>query len=994
MGSLGVDKAMGVLVIEQSCENDQLLVSICRNDSQWLSPVGWKDQQKVTLLDCRSAQGKTEISIPEPFAKDIQAGDTLILRCSELDLEQEIVWTEADSLREVVETSSPAILQNGGLFSRFKAAKAEPILEQKSEAERRADDADRAAQNFKAKMEAATAAKEEAQRKALEAARQAEAALKMEADRIAEMERAAKAFEEAERLKQDEMRRVEEERRAEEERLAEEARRIEAARKREIEAKIAAERKAALERYETALDMTHNEEARLKDRLERLKSDAAELEERNFAQVSKLATLRKDLIKTETTVETRRSVYEKNNAKLEKANAELLETQEQVQIRETDSQAIAARLLQADTDYHQAQKDAEDAIARAEHKRLELEAIFAEESDVKERIQNLSTAVDVKREAFSDITVKTQKLQSKFEKAQADLNQTTLDIATLEQDQLANADADQSLRLEIEATQQAIEDTQDREVHHRKAIAHLEAGGDPVEVTDIVFDPSKYNSAASQGGIETAGNFTYAGEDDAGFADRILGRVRSTFAREKDPEISIDIDDKPLEDFDSVLLAGVETSPGFIRRHGTSLMAVGAVMGGLAILGGGYAINQSVSKPNLQVKSSQPVPNQVASAVVKIEAPAMPLPDEPAAIAERVEPEAIKADVLEAEITPLNPLPKKEASAEVHKDNFAFELPDMMPKAVPEKTNIPAPRKKTSDEAKSGDVKIETVKKAELTTPASVEDKFIPLPETVETEAETLKYYPEVTKDIQTRLANLGLYSGAVDGDMGAETTEAIETFRVLFSNAALERTQANLLNELQRVQHEQNKSQPLQPKNPTQLASVKPSNVVYDILPAVPSLPVDVEVLEIVTETPDIFEPVTTPITEAPVINDTAISEPVIVKEASAPVKVEVAPTPVIEDVIVPAKLLKNAGASYPRKAEQRGYFVDVAIIVAYDIDAEGKVTNMSITSNDHSGRFNESFEKEAMKAVKKLKFAPKTVNGEAVVTTGNMKRIVFRAE
>jgi len=53
-----------------------------------------------------------------------------------------------------------------------------------------------------------------------------------------------------------------------------------------------------------------------------------------------------------------------------------------------------------------------------------------------------------------------------------------------------------------------------------------------------------------------------------------------------------------------------------------------------------------------------------------------------------------------------------------------------------------------------------------------------------------------------------------------------------------------------------------------------------------------------------------------------------------------------------------------------------------------------MSITSNDHSGRFNESFEKEAMKAVKKLKFAPKTVNGEAVVTTGNMKRIVFRAE
>jgi len=142
--------------------------------------------------------------------------------------------------------------------------------------------------------------------------------------------------------------------------------------------------------------------------------------------------------------------------------------------------------------------------------------------------------------------------------------------------------------------------------------------------------------------------------------------------------------------------------------------------------------------------------------------------------------------------------------------------------------------------------------------------------------------------------------------------------------------------------------------------------------------------------------------IAPAPTIADPVIvqtPEPVAptpepVKVASLPTPVEPAPTPVIQDVIEEAKLLNSASAKYPRMAERRNYYVNVAIEVAYDIDASGRATNISIASNDHSGKYNEAFEKEAMKVIEKLRYAPKTVNGEAVIETGKEKRIVFRAE
>ena len=133
--SMSITHGASVMVIDQVCDNDQLLVSLNKNDQHWLSPVGWTDQQKVTLLECRSNGETTEIDIPTEFANDIKTGDVLVLRCSELDLEKEIIWEASEVERRVSEDATAAAGLASGLFSRFKSSKTEVQEDTKSEAQ-------------------------------------------------------------------------------------------------------------------------------------------------------------------------------------------------------------------------------------------------------------------------------------------------------------------------------------------------------------------------------------------------------------------------------------------------------------------------------------------------------------------------------------------------------------------------------------------------------------------------------------------------------------------------------------------------------------------------------------------------------------------------------------------------------------------------------------------------------------------------------------------
>lgn len=1023
-----------LLVIDQACDNSQLLVSLSKNGTQWLSPVGWTDQQKVTLLDCRANGDTTEIDIPSEFAKDISSGDVLVLRCSELDLEKEIIWEASEvETRTAADLAPAATGLAGGLLSRFKSSKVEPVEDIKSEAEIRAEEADRAAQNFKVKMEAATAAKEEAQRKALEAAREAEAALKMEAERITEMERAAKAFEEAERLKQDELRRVEEERRAEEVRIAEEQRRIEEARKREIAAKKEAERKAALERYEAALDITRNEEIRLKDRLKTLKKQAKMNAENVAVQAEDLESRRGYLVTTEETAAKRVESYDKSALKLEGVNSELAMVQTDAETLSADRQALSIRLTQADADYQTAQKEAEAAIARAEAKREELDIIRRDEIELSSRMSSVSEKLSSQGLVAAELAEKTQKLHLKSETAQAELAQAKIEIEALEQAQQAQAEQDQNLRLEIEATQQAIEDSQAREVNHREAIEHLEAGGSPENISDITIEARSY---------ETTGD-NFAPENivatDETPKTGLFNRARKSFAREKDAELSIEVEDVVLDaaesKLDPVLLAGLDDTPSFVRRHGSSLMALGAVIGGIAILGGGLALNRSAS-PKLEVKSSTPAQTQVMNAATKVELPkALDVDAVKDVVEAKVDTKAeITADKIElpkvetlaldtaslsavADVPKLD-LPRIEVEAEetaspvetesspavikvaevIDPTGFAFELPDMMPVVQPKKLD-------TKPAVKKASVKKIAVEKV---TPKKVEVKAPAVPK-----VEAAVNYPELTSDVQTRLAALGFYNGDIDGLQGKTTKEAITTFKTLYAMPVDDKITGALLTELKRAEREQEATQLEQAAQDEalaqaqaqaqaltqaeelaaiQLAEATPAVEFYDTVQAVPSTPVVTDSLPAAERYIPTRKPVSAPMS-APVPAYVA-PEPEPLKVASIPTVTEPAPTPAAEDVIVDAKILKNSSAEYPMSALRREYFVNVNILVSYDIDATGRTTNINIASNDHTGRFNDAFEKAAMKAVQKLRYKAKTVNGEPVLSKGRKKRIVFRTE
>jgi len=1029
-----------VLVIDQACDNDQLLISLSKNGTKWLSPVGWTEQQKVTLLDCRPNGETTEIDIPAEFASDITSGDVLVLRCSELDLEKEIIWEASDVETRIIEESVPAATSlAGGLLSRFKSSKAEVIEETKSEAQLRAEEADRAAQTYKAKMEAATAAKEDAQRKALEAAREAEAALKMEADRIAEMERAAKAFEEAERLKQDELRRVEEERRAEEARLAEEARRIEEARKREIAAKKEADRKAALERYQAALDFTQNEDVRLKSRLKDLKRQAKSDAANVAVQEKDLQSRRGLMVVTEETAAKRFDSYEKSASKLDVMNADLSLLQSESETLGTDRQALSIRLMQADTDYQQAQKEAESAMARAETRRAELDNIRQEESEVSERIASVSEKLTSQNQIVTSASEKTQKLQSKLESTQAELTQAKAEIEALEQALLAQAEKDQNLRLEIEATQQAIEDSHVREVKHREAIEHLEAGGAPEDIAEIDFEVRGLEpSSVSDDSSET--NLMPPKTKNAGFMDRI----RRNSARKKDAQISIDVKDVLVDaqevDADSILLAGLDDTPSFLRRHGSSFMALGAVIGGIAILGGGYAVNKSASS-KLEVKSTTPAPTQVASAVTKVELPKTSELTKIEAVEEVIN---TKAEGIEAEVTPITidlskietpeiksskiesakmetpdskvgdaaveadpkvediimPAAIEESSfavklAEVvDPSGFAFELPDMMPVALSEEVDSqpvakeaeiekPAPKKQVSATSAPKTIEAEKAKVVKTAAIEKVQPKATP-------KVEADVNYPELTSDVQTRLFNLGIYDGDINGLQTKATKEAIINFKTLFAMPEIDdRITGALLTKLKQVQHEQEVAEikaievaEQEANVAVQVAEATPSVDFYDTVQAVPVAPVITDSLPSTSSLPD-SDPI--PASVEP--------EPEPVQLASIPAVTEPSPSPAVQDVIVEAELTQNAGAKYPEMAERRNYYVDVNIVMTYDIDVSGRTTNIRIESNDHTGRFNTAFEKEAMRAIKKLRFKPKTVNGVPTESNDRVKRIVFRA-
>jgi peptidoglycan hydrolase-like protein with peptidoglycan-binding domain len=624
-----------------------------------------------------------------------------------------------------------------------------------------------------------------------------------------------------------------------------------------------------------------------------------------------------------------------------------------------------ARLTQADMDYQDAQKKAEAAIALAQQRRAELDTIRAEEGAISVRLAKSSEVLSAESLLTDDLTHKTLKLREKSDLAQSELTQAKLEIEAIEKNLLLQTETTKKLELEIEATQQAVEDSQARELSYRDAIDHLELGGSPEDIVDVECETGHAlisSKTAKTMSVSERRNFV---------SDGLMGRVRSTFARKKDAEISIETDDivlpEPAAKTDPVLLSGVDKSPLFFRRHSSSLMALGAVLGGIAILGAGITLNTSAS-PKLKAKSAVAAPTQVMSAVSTASKQVIK-PQVTAAVNTKKD---ISEDNSAQETKMSDPKVEIKFAEVVDPVGFAFELPDMRPTALGRENTVALKAKKP---IKDDVDKAAPTKKVEVVN------------------------YPELTKDVQTRLTGLGFYAGEIDGLQGATTKNAIRIFRELFLLPEGDNITGALLTALKRAEREQEaalllkQAQDAATRNVQMVEAPRPRfNSAISSEPARP----------IMTDTTPVATTWTAPVESAPVYAAPAVSsEP----EASSNVgKIAILSTaaivaPVVsnlrkKDVIKEASLLRSASANYPSLAQRRNYFVNVNIVVEYDIDDKGRAQNLRIASNDHDGKYKGAFEKEALKAIEKMRYKPKTVNGIATKTTGKEKRIVFRVE
>lgn len=86
------------------------------------------------------------------------------------------------------------------------------------------------------------------------------------------------------------------------------------------------------------------------------------------------------------------------------------------------------------------------------------------------------------------------------------------------------------------------------------------------------------------------------------------------------------------------------------------------------------------------------------------------------------------------------------------------------------------------------------------------------------------------------------------------------------------------------------------------------------------------------------------------------------------------------------PAQLIGGAGPVYPADAKARG--IEGLVTVVYDIEANGRVTNLSVVSSEPA----EVFDQAALNAVSQWKFNPRKVDGDPIASRRQQSTVTFR--
>lgn len=1014
---IGVIQRGDTPIIEMAAKSDdsQILVTLRKvpaggGSSAWLSPVGWSDVKKSTLLDCYENDNGCEIIIPDTYAKDLDAGDKLHVSCAALNVRGDVSW-RAPELAPVVEpVSAVEKVVPTGLMSRFLSrnapAAAEVIVPETapSDALRRTEEAQKLADEYRVQMERAAAAREEAQQQALEAARRAEDALQAEADRITEMEKAAKAFAEAEASRQDEERRLEAERRAEELRIAEQARIAEEARQRELAIARAAERAEEKARLVALQEEASNQRAALAQHIETTRSALHRLSVDRKTQAEALANLTDNVADKETEL----SILAQD---LNAQKGSLIALDERLVIaaaRESDADSAQSQtaldVAAAERALEDAEAEVQAAMARAQQRKSEHESLLAEKAEIEQRAEKAARDLVAMREQRASTDAAVAKAQANYEAAQSasDGSRAKMDSlihadAAMEQEQTAH-------KTELDRLAHDLDGALSRQDAAKAALLTLEEGGDVRAARQIMasVDAVPSVTAPANGAVELAGPKP-ANSGSATSPLEKTHKIRQIFSKKKAAALAVPAKILTLKEAavvkaPAIVKEAASKSPsnimaaqiaannnhdnqnGSMRTAKFAAMGVGAIALSIA-LGLGMS---SMTRPDVQKSVSvKPAPSKVLTAETR--AADMPVSSivKPQASVKSAPETVDSSKVAEAVIKPLpKPAPKavviKPAIKAVPVKAASVKVAvAVVPKNPNVNVNRLARRAARQDKAdrraanreaarvKAARVRAETiavkpkpvVKTAAVTRSVPVIAKTSVPAIAAPVEAQNtapVKNRPvmsaAVARDVQKNLQRLGYYTGAVDGVVKQDLRDAAQLFATVYDMPPSAGFNAAFVTRLSAVVREMDA---LQAAQPVQVASI-----------AAPVSPVETSSLPIASSAP---------VPAAPRRQEAALTQ---------------------SDTIVEAKLLKNMSIEYPSKAMRRKVYENVTVEVSYDIATDGTVTNARVYNIDYDGRFANAFEEEALQGVLAMQYSPKTVNGTPVAVTGQSKRVRFRIE
>jgi len=116
------------VVIDGISPFKQILVYLKRNDTHWLSPMGWVETQKGTFLQCFNNYEHTLLTIPEEARAELTVGDSLTLVSPELGLDETFIWGVVPEHRKTATTEPQAGAESSASVSQPTITEATPVV--------------------------------------------------------------------------------------------------------------------------------------------------------------------------------------------------------------------------------------------------------------------------------------------------------------------------------------------------------------------------------------------------------------------------------------------------------------------------------------------------------------------------------------------------------------------------------------------------------------------------------------------------------------------------------------------------------------------------------------------------------------------------------------------------------------------------------------------------------------------------------------------------